>query len=118
MGMPAARRGDHHTCPVDGPDRAHEGGPILDGSPDVFIGGVSAARVGDRLRCNGDLDAVASGEPTVLVNGKPAARVGDKTAHGGEVAVGCRSVLVGTTSFGRCAVHAAAAGSPFLFFKP
>lgn len=114
MGMPAARTGDFHTCPMRESGRSHEGGPILDSSVDVFIGGLPAARVGDKLQCNGAHDTIVEGEPSVLINGKAAARIGDKTAHGGAIVTGCASVLIGTSCRGRCAMQAAAAGSPLV----
>jgi uncharacterized Zn-binding protein involved in type VI secretion len=50
--------------------------PIVQGSADVLINGHPAALVGGRTECGG---AVVSGAPTVFINGKPLARVGDKT---------------------------------------
>lgn len=114
MGKPAARIGDAHTCPKRENARSHEGGPILEGSTDFIIGGKPAARVGDRVRCNGSTDMIVEGDPTVLINNRPAARMGDKTAHGGVVVGGCGSVLIGTSSLGRCAEDAAAAGETYI----
>jgi uncharacterized Zn-binding protein involved in type VI secretion len=114
MGKPAARAGDPHTCPKVEHLKAHDGGPIMEGSADVFIGGVAAARVGDKLQCNGAYDIILEGEPSVLINGRPAARMGDQTAHGGIIVGGCTSVLIGTSSQGRCAQQAAATGKPLL----
>jgi uncharacterized Zn-binding protein involved in type VI secretion len=92
----AARVGDNHTCPVVENLKNHTGGTILEGSPDVFIGGMPAARVGDKVMCNGTLDTIAEGEASVLINGRPAARMGDGTAHGGIIVGGCSSVIIGT----------------------
>ena len=117
MGKPAARAGDTHTCPMVEHLKRHDGGPILEGSADVFIGGMAAARVGDTIQCNGAIDTISEGEPSVLINGKPAARMGDKTAHGGIIAEGCASVLIGTSSQGRCAQQAAAAGIPLMVIE-
>ncbi|GFO70028.1 type VI secretion protein [Geomonas limicola] len=114
MGMPAARVGDAHTCPAKEITRPHEGGPILEGSPDVFVGGMPAARVGDKVKCIGPVDVIVEGEPSVFINGRPTARLGDKTAHGGVIVGGCANVFIGTSSLGRCAEQAAAAGSPFI----
>jgi len=114
MGKPAARLGDFHSCPMVEHLKAHDGGPIIEGSADLFICGMPAARVGDKLQCNGTCDTIVEGEPSILINGKPAARIGDKTAHGGVIVTGCLSVLMGTSVQGRCAQQAAAAGSPFL----
>lgn len=117
MGKPAARIGDHHTCPMKEVTALHEGGPILEGSPNVFIGGLPAARVGDKVHCNGSVDVIIEGEPTVFINGRPAARMGDKTAHGGVIVGGCATVSIGTSALGRCAEEAAAIGSPFILPK-
>ncbi|GFO58412.1 type VI secretion protein [Geomonas silvestris] len=114
MGKPAARVGDAHSCPMKEITVAHGGGPILEGSPNVFIGGMPAARVGDKVHCNGPVDMIVEGEPSVFINGRPAARMGDKTAHGGVIVAGCPTVFVGTSALGRCAEEAAAAGSPFI----
>jgi uncharacterized Zn-binding protein involved in type VI secretion len=114
MGKPAARAGDAHTCSMVENLKSHEGGPILEGSPNVFICGLPAARVGDQLQCNGANDVITEGEPSVLINGRPAARLGDRTAHGGMVIEGCPSVLIGTSKEGRCAQKAAAAGQQLL----
>jgi uncharacterized Zn-binding protein involved in type VI secretion len=114
MGKPAARVGDQHPCPMRENTRSHDGGPIMEGSPDVLIGGKPAARVGDRAYCNGSADTIVEGEPSVLINGRPTARTGDKTAHGGVIVGGCQTVLIGTSSRGRCAGQAAATGSPFI----
>ena len=114
MAKPAARKGDLHSCPKVEHLKAHDGGPIVEGSPDVFIGGQPAARVGDRVQCNGANDFIIEGEPSVLINGKPAARLGDKTAHGGIIISGCATVLIGTSAQGRCAQQAAANGDALL----
>jgi len=96
MRKPAARIGDMHTCPMfDGP-KPHVGGPILPpGSPMVLIGGMPAARSGDKATCVGPPDTIAMGSTSVLIGGKPAARLGDMTIHGGVIVVGCPTVLVG-----------------------
>lgn len=113
MGMPAARVGDMHTCPLfDGP-KPHVGGPVLPpGCPTVLIGGQPAARLGDSAVCIGPPDTIAKGEPTVLIGGKPAARLGDTTVHGGVLVVGCPTVLIGSDPRGRCLSQAAASGAP------
>jgi uncharacterized Zn-binding protein involved in type VI secretion len=74
----------------------HVGGPILPpGCPTVLIGGMPAARVGDKATCVGPPDTIAMGSTTVLIGGKPAARLGDPTAHGGVIIVGFPTVLIG-----------------------
>ncbi len=71
-GMPAARMGDMHTCPMvtpGVPPVPHVGGPITMGSATVLIGGQPAARMGDMATCTGPPDAIAAGCPTVLIGG-------------------------------------------------
>jgi uncharacterized Zn-binding protein involved in type VI secretion len=114
MLVPAARVSDTHTCPLleprpngDGSTTmlAHVGGPILPpGSADVRIGGQPAATVGTLCRCTGGgnvllsqpIDTITTGSATVRINGKAAARRGDRTGHGGEIATGAATVLVGS----------------------
>jgi len=111
MGQPAARISDIHTCPmVDPGPKPHVGGPVLSGEPTVLIGGMPAARVGDRAVCIGPLDAVAQGEKSVLIGGKPAARLGDKTTHGGIISSGFPTVLIGKNE-GECLAQAAKSGA-------
>jgi uncharacterized Zn-binding protein involved in type VI secretion len=69
-GMPAARIGDMHVCPMltpGVPPIPHVGGPVVLGSPMVLIGGMPAARMGDMLVCVGPPDTIALGCPTVLI---------------------------------------------------
>ena len=85
-----------HTCPMVTGATPHVGGPILPpGCPTVLIGGLAAARLGDQASCVGSPDTIVAGAPTVLIGRKPAARVGDATAHGGVVANGAPTVLIG-----------------------
>lgn len=98
MPQPAARTGDMHQCSMVDPVTGipHVGGPILPpGYPAVLIGGMPAACVGDPATCVGVPDAIVSGAFTVLVGGRPAAMMGSSSAHGGVVALGCFTVLVG-----------------------
>jgi uncharacterized Zn-binding protein involved in type VI secretion len=96
MGQPAARISDMHICPQWDGETPHVGGPILSpGCPNVHIGGLPAARVGDVAYCNGPPDTIADGSRTVVVGGAMAARLGDATAHGGVVVAGCGNVLIG-----------------------
>lgn len=85
-----------HTCPMfDGP-KPHVGGPVMPpGVPTVLIGGTPAATVGNQATCAGPPDMLAAGSATVLIGGKPAARMGDTTSHGGLIAAGCPTVLIG-----------------------
>ena len=66
MGMPAARVGDMHVCPMVTVLVPHVGGPILP------PGGI-----------------------TTLIGGMPAAQLGSMCAHGGAVVMGCPTVLIG-----------------------
>ena len=93
----AARVGDMHTCPMQNPGPSpHVGGPIMPpGVPTVMIGGMPAATVGNMCTCAGPPDSLVMGSQTVFIGGKPAARMGDTTAHGGQITVGCPTVLIG-----------------------
>jgi uncharacterized Zn-binding protein involved in type VI secretion len=96
MGMPAARVGDMHACPMVTGVVPHVGGPILPpGGVPVLIGGMPAARVTDKCVCVGPPDVIAKGSLTVLIGGLPAARIGDLTAHGGAIVLGLPTVLIG-----------------------
>jgi len=95
MGM-AARVGDMHVCPMITVLVPHVGGPILPpGTPTVLIGGMPAACVGDMCTCVGPPDTILMGSMTVTIGGKPAARMGDPTAHGGNIILGCPTVMIG-----------------------
>lgn len=64
------------------------------GSPNVFINGAAAHRVGDKGPCNcphGGTFQSVSGSSTVFVNGRPLTRTGDATAC---IACGCGGVHV------------------------
>jgi len=53
-------------------------GTIISGSPDVFISGLSAARMGELVQGNcGHFGTIISGAADTLSNGIPAARMGD-----------------------------------------
>lgn len=99
MGLPAARLTDMHTCPMVTPGIPpvpHVGGPIIGpGVPNVLIGMLPAAALGDMLTCVGPPDTIIKGSATVFIGGRPAARMGDMTAHGGVIALGCPTVLIG-----------------------
>ena len=66
-GMPAARIGDMHVCPMVTGVVPHVGGPVTLGSPMVLISGMPAARMGDMLICTGPPDTILMGCPTVLI---------------------------------------------------
>lgn len=96
MGMPAARIGDMHVCPMVTVLVPHVGGPLLPpGGITTLIGGMPAARVGDMAVCVGPPDVVVLGSFTVLIGGQPAARMGDLTAHGGSIVMGHPLTLIG-----------------------
>ncbi len=96
---PAARLTDMHTCPMQTPavpPIPHVGGPIVGpGVPMVLIGMLPAAVVGDMLVCVGPPDSIVKGSATVMIGGRPAARLGDTTAHGGNIVLGCFTVMIG-----------------------
>lgn len=98
MGQPAARISDNHVCPMATPGTPpipHVGGPIVMGSPNVLTGNMPQARISDTCTCVGPPDLIAKASVTVHVNKMPAARMGDSTAHGGVIATGFPSVLIG-----------------------
>jgi len=96
MGMPAARVGDMHVCPMVTVLVPHVGGPILPpGGIPVLIGGMPAARVTDMCVCVGPPDIIVLGSFTTLIGSLPAARLGDMTAHGGAIVLGLPTVLIG-----------------------
>ena len=95
----AARLTDMHICPMVTPGippAPHVGGPITGpGAPNVLIGGLPAACLGDLCVCVGPPDSIVTGSSTVLIGGRPAARMGDATAHGGGIAIGLPTVVIG-----------------------
>lgn len=112
MPQPAARMGDMHVCPMVIPNVVpipHVGGPIMQGSPTVFINGQPAATMGSIAICVGPPDNVIMGSATVMINGKPAARMWDSTGHGGIILLGSPTVFIGGPT-------AVAAGAPAMSF--
>ena len=95
----AARITDMHACPMQTPGLPpipHVGGPIIGPAvPTVLIGKLPAAVVGDNCVCVGPPDTIAMGSATVMIGGKPSARMGDTTVHGGNISVGCPTVMIG-----------------------
>lgn len=94
--LAVSRKGD--TCTGHG---CHPPRASLEGSPNVFINGKPAHRVGDAWASHtcGDNthDGVcSSGSSVVFVNGKPLARVGDDVSCGAAVAVGSSNVFAGS----------------------
>ncbi|MGL4917249.1 MAG: type VI secretion system PAAR protein [Aeromonas allosaccharophila] len=73
---------------------------ITAGSPDVFIDGIPAARVGDPLAPHDKPNhpphprTIASGSSTVIINGKAAALTGGSVDCGG-VIIGSGTVFIG-----------------------
>jgi len=96
---PAARVTDLHVCPLLTPGLPpipHVGGPIVGaGVATVLIAGMPASVVGDTLVCVGPPDSAVKGSTSVLIGGRPAVRMGDQTAHGGTIALGCPTVMIG-----------------------
>ena len=96
---PAARVGDMHTCPLSDGPKPHGGGPVTPLPPGphltVIIDGQPAAVVGSMCTCVGPPDTITKGSTTVFIGNKPAARMGDMTAHGGIIAKGSPTVIIG-----------------------
>lgn len=116
MGKPAARLTDFHMCPMATPGTPpipHVGGPIISaGVPTVLIGGMPAATVGDMCMCTASPpDVILPNGSMVLIGGKPAARMGDMTSHGGQIMMGCMTVLIGETGSGGGGGGAGAGGA-------
>lgn len=103
-----------HVCPMVTPGTPpipHVGGPVSVGAPTVMIGMMPAARVGDMATCVGPPDTIAKGSATVMICNMPAARVTDLTMHGGNIAVGCPTVMIGDVGMGAAGTAAAAFGA-------
>ncbi|UCF64274.1 MAG: PAAR domain-containing protein [bacterium] len=96
-GMPAARLGDMHVCPMMTPAGPapipHVGMPIILGSAGVFIGGMPAARMGDMATCTGPPDSIVMGCPTVLIG-----EVGGGSGGGGGGGGGAPASVAAQTS--------------------
>src|SRR5688500_16039680 len=109
MARPAARKGDIVK---------HKGAPpsaILDGSPNVLINSLPAARMGDLSIHKKPVEPIVQGSGSVFFNGKTAARITDKSACGGEIISGSGNVLIGDGADGRaCSMcpSAVAVGNP------
>lgn len=92
----ATRQGDcctgHDSCPPIA---------LVGCSPNVFINGKGAGRVGDDYSPHGcsahspHSDRISSGSSTVFINGIPAARVGDAVILAGSVRDGSSNVFIG-----------------------
>ena len=80
---------------------AHPGMISGPGVPDVLIGGLPAACVGDLHVCSFPVppghppSPIATGSATVLIGARPAARVGDIAGCGSPIVAGEPTVLIG-----------------------
>lgn len=92
----AVRVGDMHTCSLTIPV-PHVGGVVQGpGAPTVLVGNLPAATRKSACSCALGLpNMVVGGSTTVLIGHEAPARVGDATAHGGQLATGCPTVLIG-----------------------
>jgi type VI secretion system secreted protein VgrG len=97
MGRPAARV-------TDGVKHLDADGNIINdgsnGSLNVFIGGLRAARIGDKVKHGDDTCVITKGSSSVFINGRPAARMGDAVSCGGVIIGGYGSVRIGGGSTG------------------
>ena len=83
--------GDRASCPADSHGTPacpmSTIGPITTGSPNVFVRGRPAARVGDvgiHAACAGsNTFEIVSGDGSVMINGRPAAKIGSTKQHCG-----------------------------------
>ena len=90
-----SRLGDECTGHGCHPPRTNDSG-----SPDMFINGKAAHRVGDHWvahNCGDDThDGIAvQGSSTVFINGQGAMRVGDSISCGSAIAQGSSNVFIG-----------------------
>jgi uncharacterized Zn-binding protein involved in type VI secretion len=98
LGDAASVQQDAHGCPAC----PHPGtGPIVTGSPDVYINNLNAGRQDDlgvhAICCGGNIYTIAKGSPDVYVNSKPLARMNDKTTHcggNGQIKEGSPDVMI------------------------
>lgn len=92
----ATRKGDKST----GHD-ACSATALVEGSPDVFINGLPAGRVGDKYASHSCFahaahqDNIAEGSATVFINGLAAGRKGDAVKIGDSVKEGSPDVVIG-----------------------
>jgi uncharacterized Zn-binding protein involved in type VI secretion len=84
VGSKAQCLADAHGCPACPHPTV---GPITTGSPNVFVNGKPAARVGDKgihaACCGPNTYEIVSGDPEVLINGRAAAKLRSATKHCG-----------------------------------
>ncbi|AHE69212.1 hypothetical protein M942_04145 [Enterobacter ludwigii] len=126
--MPGAARlgdtGQGHGCFPDT--------PVTEGSLDISINGLPAARQGDAVALHGcpcpntphgmHSRSISAGSSTVSFNGKPAARIGDAIGCGGMIASGSGNVIIGDTPWKSpvhdCARQAVLDRAPLLGLSP
>lgn len=114
-GMPAARIGDMHICPMLNPGvppPPHVGGPVVLGSPMVLIGGAPAARMGDMLVCAGPPDSIIMGCPTVLIGSG-----GSGSGSGGGASAGAPAADTSGKNDAKATVLKAAKAEAMLLLK-
>ena len=70
MGKPASTLGCYHTCPDKTGKKDHIGGNMVTASSNVFIGGMPAAREGDKLVCRGPADTMVQSSSSVFSTAK------------------------------------------------
>jgi uncharacterized Zn-binding protein involved in type VI secretion len=70
---------------------AQQPGAVLQGSPDVTVGGKPAARGGDSTTSGAP---IVEGSRDVFINGRPAALSGGRTGCGGVVVGGSSNVFI------------------------
>jgi uncharacterized Zn-binding protein involved in type VI secretion len=81
---------------------AHPGAIAGPGVPNVLIGGMPAAVLGDQHVCAmpplagpHPPNPIAKGSANVLIGGRPAARMGDMTGCGAPITTGLPTVMIG-----------------------
>ena len=96
MPGPIATVGSNQLCPMCTGPTPHVGGPVAQGSANVFVGGLPVATVGSLCTCVGPPSTIIQGDGRVFVNGMPVATMNSMTSHGGAVVNGDPTVIVGT----------------------
>ena len=89
-----------HSCPMQTPafpsPIPHVAAPVMGPCvPNVLIGKLPSAVVGDMCVCIGPPDTIIKGSSTMMIGSKTAARMGDSTAHGGTIVAGYPMVQIG-----------------------
>jgi len=118
---PAHRKGDigsGHGCHFPP-------SPATGGSPDVFINGLPAMRVGDSYAAHACAAghagphgrALSSGSASVFINGLPAGRIGDSIDCGGSAATGSPDVFIGDEGPGGSDCQSSSGGKASAFAR-